>query len=48
MRLGFFCFDGMMTSRSREVEPHEWHGKASVTYTGQTEVVVPAVTPTRR
>ena len=48
MRLSFFCFDGMTTSRSREVEPHEWHGKASATYTRQSDVVVRAVTPTRR
>jgi hypothetical protein len=48
MRPDFFCFDGMTTSRSREVKPHEWHGRASVTYTGQTEVVVCAVTLTRR
>jgi hypothetical protein len=48
MRPGFFCFDGMTASRSREVEPHVWHANTSATYTRQADVVVRAVTLTRR
>jgi hypothetical protein len=47
MRLGFYV-DGMTTSRSPEVEPHVWHGKASVTHIRRTDVVVQTVTLPRR